>query len=159
MTNKSINRKIFTSPVECESSYYMALANGDFEQMADVWAKEDEAYCVLPSGILLIGYKEVIEYWRNFFLATESKFSISANVRQQINGVMLSVHNLIEEMSFVEVEKKQTHKILNITTNIYLRSADGWRMLSHQATNTSPERLSSFESANTEEKVISKSLH
>lgn len=139
---KTTPTQIFTTPAECEKTFYTALAQKNSQQMCDVWAQDEDVVCVLPSGLLIQGYNMVCNFWQDFFKKMTTKYNISVNVRQQTNGVMLTAHNVIEELSFINPENNQEEILLTVAINLYIRTADGWRLLMRQTTASNKNLLS-----------------
>lgn len=93
----------------------------------EVWADDEEVVCVHPGWPRLCGYEQIRENWAQIFRSGERlKFHLSAQVCVQ--GMMLSVHSLHENI-LVAGEPKPRPPV--VTTNVYLRTASGWRMVVH----------------------------
>jgi uncharacterized protein (TIGR02246 family) len=121
--------KIFPTAQDAENAFYEALERGDLEGMMAVWAEDEEIVCVHPAGERLSGQDEVRESWARIFAAgPRARVSVSQQVA--ISAMMLAVHSVHENFA-VEGDPRPTAPIL--ATNVYLRTAAGWRMIVHHA--------------------------
>jgi len=114
---------------DIEAVFYEALQNADLEKLMACWADDDELVCVHPSGPRLIGVAAI----RAAFEAMFSKGSIRAwpeSVRT-IESLSSSVHNVRERIEVLTSEGPQ--QVYVIATNVYHKSAQGWRMVAHHA--------------------------
>ncbi len=117
----------FTSSAEAEAAFYRAFERADLDGMMEVWAEEDDVECVHPGGRRLTGLEEVRESWRRLF-AGGSSLSFSVTQRQVWRGALLAVHLVYENI----VSSRQERGTM-IATNVYLLTANGWRMVLHHA--------------------------
>ena len=114
---------------DIETAFYEALQNADLEKLMACWADDDELVCVHPSGPRLIGVAAI----RAAFEAMFSKGSIRAwpeSVRR-IESLSSSVHNVRERIEVLTNEGPQM--VFVNATNVYHKSAQGWRMVAHHA--------------------------
>src|SRR5687767_5012422 len=101
----------------------------DLDAMMAVWADDDEVYCVHPRGPRVTGVAQVRESWRQVFASAQS---LRFQVRQQhlLQAMMVSIHSVYEEISLAG----EGHgRRCVVTTNIYMRTERGWRMMAHHA--------------------------
>src|SRR6185503_11248463 len=108
---------------------YEALERSDLEAMMSVWSEDEEIVCVHPAGQRLAGQEQVREAWRQIFAAGQQ---LRVQVTQQVaaTGMMVAVHSVQENIT-VAGESKPRPPV--VATNVYLRSAAGWRMIVHHA--------------------------
>ena len=114
---------------EIEAAFYDALQKGDIETLMACWADEDEVVCVHPGGPRVVGTLAI----RAAFDAMFSNGSIRA-VPQQVRKVesLTSVmHNVLERIE-VLTQGGPAHAYV-LATNVYHRTAQGWRMVAHHA--------------------------
>jgi len=122
-----VKKTSFPTPQDCEAAFYEALEAANLEAMMEVWADDEEVVCVHPGWPRLCGYEQIRENWAQIFRSGERlKVHLSAQVCVQ--GMMLAVHSLHENI-LVAGEPKARAPV--VTTNVYLRSASGWRMVVH----------------------------
>ena len=124
----------FPTPQDCEAAFYEALESSDLDAMMEVWADDDEIVCVHPGWPRLTGHEQIRENWALIFRSGERlKFHLTAQVCMQ--GMMISVHSLHENV-LVAGEKEPRQPV--VTTNVYLRTESGWRMIVHHASVAPP---------------------
>lgn len=122
------------SPDEVEAAFYEALQQGRLEPLMACWADEDDIVCVHPGGPRLLGPLAI----RSHFEAMFSHGSVRAfpeRVRR-VDTLTCAVHNVLER---VEVMTEQgPREAWVIATNVYLKTAQGWRMVAHHASPGTP---------------------
>jgi ketosteroid isomerase-like protein len=114
---------------DIEAAFYEALQNADIEKLMACWADEDEIVCVHPGGPRVVGPMAI----RATFEAMFANGSIRAwpeRVRKTVS-VASAVHNVLERVEVLhEGLPKQAWVI---ATNVYHRTAQGWRLVAHHA--------------------------
>ena len=121
--------KIFPTAQDAENAFYEALEHGDLEGMMAVWAEDEEIICVHPTGPRLAGQDQVRESWAKIFAAGAGP---RVHITQQVavTGMMIAVHSVHENFT---VEGEARAQVPVVATNVYLRTAAGWRMIVHHA--------------------------
>jgi uncharacterized protein (TIGR02246 family) len=122
-------KRTFPSSQDAETAFYEALEKGDLELMMDVWAEDEEIVCVHPGGARLTGYDQVRESWMQIFGGPQ-RLKVQISDLAVLPGMMLAVHSLHENIT-VEGEARAPAPV--VATNVYARTASGWRMLVHHA--------------------------
>jgi len=142
-----MSAKIFPTAQDAENAFYEALERCDLEAMMAVWSEDDDIVCVHPSGQRLAGQEQVREVWRQMF---SSGPNMRVQIAQQlvIPGMMLAVHSVHESIT---VAGEQRPRPPMVATNVYLRTAAGWRMIVHHA---SPAQAPAAEAAPAEPKIL-----
>lgn len=120
---------IFATPHDAEAAFYEAIEKADLDAMMAVWSDDDEIVCVHPGGARLSGVAQVREAWRQIFAAGQT-LRFRLRHQQSVNGMTLAVHSVYEQIS-VAGEARARNPV--ITTNIYMRTENGWRMVVHHA--------------------------
>ena len=120
---------IFTTPQDAEAAFYEAIEKADLDAMMAVWADDDEIVCVHPGGIRLSGMAQVRESWRRIF-ARGQTLRFRLRQEQSLNGMTLAVSGVYEQ-SAAAGEARSRGPV--IATNIYMHTANGWRMVVHHA--------------------------
>ena len=128
-----MSNKIFPTAQDAENAFYEALERCDLEGMMAVWSEDDEIVCVHPGGARLTGQDQVRESWARLFAAgPQARVTIDRQVA--ISGMMLAVHSVFENFTLPQERASQAGQPLPIiATNVYLRTAAGWRMIVHHA--------------------------
>jgi ketosteroid isomerase-like protein len=122
---------------EIEAAFYDALQTGDIDKLMACWADEDEIVCVHPGGPRVIGVGAI----RHAFDAMFANGSIRAwpeNVRR-VESLASAVHNVLERIEVMTPEGPREAWV--IATNVYHKTAQGWRMVAHHASPGSPREL------------------
>ena len=120
---------------DIEAAFYEALQTADLEKLIACWADEEEIVCVHPGGPRLIGMGAI----RAAFDAMFSNGSIRAwpeEVRK-IESLASVVHNVRERIEVLTEEGPREAFVL--ATNVYHKTAQGWRMVVHHASPGSEE--------------------
>ncbi|HSV45750.1 MAG TPA: nuclear transport factor 2 family protein [Ramlibacter sp.] len=115
---------------EIEAAFYEALQNADIEKLMACWADEDDIVCIHPGGPRVVGAGAI----RATFEAMFANGSIRAwpeKVRK-VESLGSCVHNLLERIEVLTPEGPANAWV--IATNVYLKTAQGWRMVAHHAT-------------------------
>ncbi len=124
-----------TSVDDLEQTFYEALQRADLDALMACWADEDEPVCVHPGGPRLVGAMAIRESFARLF-ETGAVRAVPTNVRQTVVG-QCCVHSLVERVE-VPAHDGVTHAYVT-ATNVYVKTAQGWRLLVHHA---SPGALS-----------------
>jgi uncharacterized protein (TIGR02246 family) len=121
--------KIFPTAQDAENAFYEALERSDLDAMMAVWSEDEEIVCVHPAGQRLAGQAQVREAWKQMFAAGEQ---LRVQVTQQVaaTSMMVAVHSVQESITIAGEPRARPPVI---ATNVYLRSAAGWRMVVHHA--------------------------
>ena len=119
----------YPTPQDAEAAFYEALEGGDLDAMMEVWAEDEEIVCVHPGGERLVGYDAVRSGWAAI-ASSGRKLKVHLSDQMALNGMMVTVHSLHEH---IRVEGEQRPTVPMAVTNIYLRTATGWRMIVHHA--------------------------
>ena len=122
---------------EVEAAFYRALQNADIEKLMACWADEDEIVCIHPGGPRCVGAVAI----RATFEAMFANGSIRAwpeRVRKTVS-VASAVHNLLEKVEVLTPEGPRHAWV--IATNVYHKTAQGWRLVAHHASPGTPSEI------------------
>jgi len=114
---------------DVEAAFYEALQNADLDKLMACWADEDDIVCVHPGGPRVVGATAI----RATFEAMFANGSIRAwpqKVRKTVS-VASSVHSLLERVEVLTPQGPRQAWV--IATNVYHRTAQGWRLVAHHA--------------------------
>jgi ketosteroid isomerase-like protein len=119
---------------EANERFYLAFESLDMARMESVWAKDAEIQCGHPGWRILRGWGPVMESWRRIFQNTPSmKFTLT-NLKIEVRGELAWVtlyENLTSSM------QGQEYSAAILTTNIFYKSHEGWRMILHHGSSVS----------------------
>ena len=124
-----MSSKIFPTAQDTENAFYEALERGDLEAMMAVWAEDEEIICVHPTGPRLSGQDQVRESWAKIFSGGAGP-RVQITQQVAVTGMMIAVHSVHENFT---VEGDARAQVPIVATNVYLRTAAGWRMIVHHA--------------------------
>jgi uncharacterized protein (TIGR02246 family) len=124
--------KIFPTAQDAENAFYEALERCDLEGMMAVWAEDEDIVCVHPAGARLTGQDQVRESWAKIF-AGGPRARLTIDQQVAISGMMLAVHSVFENFSLEGQARGEARPAPIVATNVYLRTAAGWRMIVHHA--------------------------
>jgi len=114
---------------DIEAAFYHALQNADIDKLMACWADEDDIVCIHPGGPRVVGATAI----RATFEAMFANGSIRAwpeRVRKTVS-VASAVHNLLERVEVLTSGGPKDAWV--IATNVYHKTAQGWRMVAHHA--------------------------
>lgn len=137
-----MNKPNYLTPDDCERAFYAAIENVDLEAMMATWADDDEIICIHPNGQRLGGHAAIRDSWRTVF-AGGKRLHVSLSRRVRWQGAMLATHTLVQTLSI----DGEPADLTIAATNVFVRGADGWRLLVHHASPISAESESANEGA------------
>jgi ketosteroid isomerase-like protein len=102
---------------DVEMAFYEAMQNGDIERLMACWSDEEDIVCVHPGGPRVLGALAIRATFESMF----TNGTIQAHPRRlrKVESLTSAVHSVIES--------------IQILTNVYHRTAQGWRMVVHHA--------------------------
>jgi uncharacterized protein (TIGR02246 family) len=124
-----VKKSLFPTAHDAEAAFYEAMERADLEAMMEVWAEDEEIVCIHPGGPRLAGTDAIREAWRQVF-ASGTRARVRLSNQSQLNAMMVAIHSVHENI-LVAGESKPRGAI--VATNIYQRTAAGWRMVLHHA--------------------------
>jgi ketosteroid isomerase-like protein len=125
------------SPEEIESQFYEALQRGDIDRLMAVWSDDDEIVCVHPGGPRLVGAAAIRASFEGIF----SNGAVEAHPEKvrRVLSHSSAVHNVLERVQVMSQDGPQSAWV--IATNVYLKGAQGWRMVAHHASPGTPQEV------------------
>jgi ketosteroid isomerase-like protein len=125
-----VSNRIFPTAQDAENAFYEALERCDLDGMMAVWAEDEDIVCVHPGGPRLTGQDQVRESWAQIFSSgPRARVHIANQVA--ISGMMLAVHSVHENFTLEGAARRDVTPLPVVATNVYLRTAAGWRMIVH----------------------------
>ena len=128
---------------DVETAFYDALRTGDVDKLMTCWADEDDIVCVHPGGPRVLGAGAI----RASFEAMFANGSIRAwpeRVRK-VESLGSCVHNLLERIEVLTADGQRQGWVL--ATNVYHKTAQGWRMVVHHASPGTQQELQEISDA------------
>ena len=114
---------------DVEDAFYDALQSGDLDKLMACWADEDEIVCIHPGGPRVVGAVAI----RATFEAMFSNGSVRAwpERARKTQAVASAVHSVLERVEVLRPTGPTQAWV--IATNVYHKTAQGWRMVAHHA--------------------------
>jgi uncharacterized protein (TIGR02246 family) len=125
------------SPDEIEQQFYEALQRGDIERLMAVWSDDEDISCVHPGGPRVVGAGAI----RAAFDAMFANGTIDARPEKvrRLQTHSCAVHSVLEQVRVMTEEGPQSAWV--IATNVYVKGAQGWRLVAHHASPGSPREV------------------
>ena len=125
------------SPDEIEHQFYEALQQGDIEKLMATWSDDDDIACVHPGGPRVIGAASI----RASFEAMFANGAINAHPEKvrRVLSHSSAVHSVLERVEVMSKEGPQSAWV--IATNVYFKTALGWRLVAHHASPGTPREV------------------
>jgi len=114
---------------EVEAAFYDALQKGEIDKLMACWADEDDIVCVHPGGPRLLGSQAIRAAFEGLF----SNGSVRAFPKhmRKVESLASAVHNVLERVEVMTTEGPRQAYV--IATNVYHKTAQGWRLVAHHA--------------------------
>ena len=109
-------------------SFYRAFETLDIKRMESVWDRDDAIQCGHPGWRILRGWQPVMESWRAIFENTPQIRFLLTDVTIEVRDGFAWV-TLYENLNSSLEGQNVAATIL--TTNIFRKGPDGWRMILH----------------------------
>ena len=128
-----MKKTVFSTPQEAEAAFYDALQRADLDAMMEVWSADEEVSCIHPDGPRLTGYEQVHENWAQIFRSGQ-RLQVHLSDQVLVSGMSYALHSLHENVLILAGPGASAGaSSIVLTTNVYLLSAGGWRMVLHHA--------------------------
>jgi uncharacterized protein (TIGR02246 family) len=120
---------LLATPDDVEAQFYEALREADITKLMAVWSDDDDIVCVHPGGPRAVGARAI----RSSFEAIFERGGIPVQPEQlrRTRSLDAAVHNLVETVAISSAEGTQHAYV--VATNVYLKTALGWRLVAHHA--------------------------
>jgi uncharacterized protein (TIGR02246 family) len=127
--DKARTAALLASPDDVEAQFYEALQQADLDKLMAVWSDDDEIACVHPGGPRISGFAAI----RSSFAAIFANGAITLQPQgvRRLQTLGCAVHHLVEQVSVVDAQGGRSAWVL--ATNVYVKTAMGWRMVAHHA--------------------------
>lgn len=119
---------------EANEAFYRAFEALKIEAMEKVWAKNADIQCGHPGWRVLRGWGPVMESWKRIFENTPSMQFTLTDVKVEMRGDIAwvtlyeNLHSSIQGQDF---------SAAILTTNIFQKTPEGWRMILHHGSSVS----------------------
>ena len=123
---------LLASADDVEAQFYEALQQGDLPRLMALWADDDEIVCVHPGGGRVVGAAAISASFEAIF----STGGVPAQPEQvhRLHSLGVAVHHLVERIPIPGAQGgKGPAEAFVLATNVYLNTAQGWRIVAHHA--------------------------
>ena len=114
---------------DTEAAFYEALQSGDIDKLMACWADEDDIVCVHPGGARVVGAAAIRASFDGMF--TNGALRVFPEKIRKVDTLGSAVHSVLQRIE-VLTEEGPRHAYV-IATNVYHKTAHGWRMVAHHA--------------------------
>jgi ketosteroid isomerase-like protein len=119
---------------QANQSFYRAFETLKIEAMEEVWAKDADIQCGHPGWRILRGWGPVMQSWKRIFENTPAVQFTLTDVKIEVSGELAWVTQYENLASSIE---GQTFSAAILTTNMFQKTVDGWRMILHHGSSVS----------------------
>ncbi|MFG6412687.1 YybH family protein [Roseateles sp. DC23W] len=119
---------LLASPEDTEAQFYEALQHADVDRLMSLWADEEDIACVHPGGPRIVGLTAI----RAAFEAVFQRGAVNVHPERvrRLHSGDCAIHHVLER---VQLHGEVAHQAWVIATNVYLKTALGWRLVLHHA--------------------------
>lgn len=122
------------TPDDTEHAFYEAMQQADIERLMACWADEEDIVCVHPGGPRLLGHGAVRAAFEAFF--ANGSVQVSPHKVRRLEAGNCSVHSVVERVAIMTDDGPRHAWVM--ATNVYAKTAQGWRLVAHHASPGSP---------------------
>ena len=126
---KAQTAALLASPDDVEAQFYEALQQADLDKLMAVWSDDDEIACVHPGGPRLVGAAEIRASFEAIF--ANGAIPLQPQRVRRLQSLGCAVHHVVERVTLADDKGERSAWVL--ATNVYLKTAQGWRMVAHHA--------------------------
>jgi ketosteroid isomerase-like protein len=136
MPRKPPAAALLATPDEIEAQFYEALQSGDIERLMAAWSDDDEIVCVHPGGPRVVGAAAIRASFEAIF--ANGSIPLRPEEVRRVESAGCAVHNVLERVDIATADGPQSAWV--VATNVYLKTAQGWRLVVHHASPASTTR-------------------
>jgi ketosteroid isomerase-like protein len=122
------------SPDDTEAEFYEALQSADIERLMGVWSDDDDVVCVHPGGPRVVGPAAIRASFEQIF--AQGAIPVRPEKVRRVLTHACAVHSVLERVDVAGQRGLQVAWV--VATNVYLKTAQGWRLVAHHASPGSP---------------------
>ncbi|MFO1218745.1 MAG: nuclear transport factor 2 family protein [Burkholderiaceae bacterium] len=120
---------LLASPDDVETQFYDALREADLDRLMAVWSDDDDIVCVHPNGLRVVGVRAIRASFEAIF--ANGGVPLQADNVKRVHTLGAAMHNLVETVAVLSADGMQRTSV--VATNVYLKTALGWRLVAHHA--------------------------
>jgi uncharacterized protein (TIGR02246 family) len=120
---------LLATPDDVEAQFYEAMREGDIDKLMAVWSDDDDIVCVHPGGPRVVGVRAIRATFEAIF--ERGAIPVEPDQVHRTRSLDAAVHNVVETVAIASSEGTRHGHV--VATNVYLKTAMGWRMVAHHA--------------------------
>ena len=126
---KASTAALLASPDDVEAQFYEALQQADLDKLMAVWSDDDDIACVHPGGPRVVGHAAIRDSFAAIF--ANGPIPLQPQRVRRLHTLGCAVHHAVECVRIVEAQGARDAWVL--ATNVFVKTAQGWRMVAHHA--------------------------
>jgi ketosteroid isomerase-like protein len=117
------------TPDDIEAQFYEAMQQGDIDKLMAVWSDDDEVLCVHPGGPRIMGPAAIRAHFEAIF--ANGRINARPDSVRRLTTHASAIHSVVEHVELMTKDGPRNAWV--IATNVYLKTAQGWRLVCHHA--------------------------
>ena len=126
---KAQTAALLATPDDVEAQFYEALQQANLNKLMAVWSDDDDIACVHPGGPRVVGHAAIRASFEAIF--ANGAIPLQPQGVRRLSALGWAVHHLVERIAIVDAQGSRSAWVL--ATNVYVKTAQGWRMVAHHA--------------------------
>jgi uncharacterized protein (TIGR02246 family) len=126
---KAQSAALLASPDDVEAQFYEALQQADLNKLMAVWSDDDDIACVHPGGPRVLGHAAIRASFEALF--GNGAIALQPQALRRLQALGCAVHHLVERITIADAQGSRSAWVM--ATNVYVKTAQGWRMVAHHA--------------------------
>ena len=130
---KTSDNYYFDSAEDAEAAFYSAFEMADISLMTALLA-DDNVSCIHPNAMPIIGRKSVLASWQQILSTIDEPAFYPEVLHSWVEGNEVgntAIHLVAERVAADHQIDTETSLVL--VTNVYIKQANGWRMMMHHS--------------------------
>ena len=119
-------KHLLNTAEQAEAAFYDALARSDLDALMARWAEDEVIVCIHPGAPRLVGHDAIRQSWAAIF--ERGNVHIRPVQLQASYSLTTAVHSIVEEVQRTQHERQDIHIL---ATNVFIKTAQGWRIVTH----------------------------
>lgn len=134
---KAQTAALLASVDDVEAQFYDALQHADIERLMSIWSDDDEIAIVHPGGPRVVGHGAIRASFEAIF--ANGPIPVRPDSVRRVESSGCSVHHVLEKVDVMSDQGPQQAWV--IATNVFMKTAQGWRLVLHHASPGSPRQV------------------
>ena len=134
---KAQTAALMASVDDVQAQFYDALQHADIERLMAVWSDDDEVAIVHPGGPRVVGLGAIRASFEAIFAS--GPIPVRPDSVRRVESAGCAVLHVLEKVDVLSDQGPQTAWV--IATNVFIKTAQGWRLVLHHASPGSPRQM------------------